>query len=82
MAARDLLPSLEQLAFRYGTDKSHDDHKYTDLYASLFDPIRLSAKNITEIGIMTGQSIQLWCSFFIHATIWGVDVTITQQAHP
>lgn len=27
--------SLETLAFHYGTDKSHDDHKYTDLYAAL-----------------------------------------------
>lgn len=32
--------SLERLAYRMGTDKSKDDHKYVDLYASLFDPIR------------------------------------------
>ena len=38
------LPTLEELAFYYGTDKNHDDHKYVDLYAALFDPVRLAAK--------------------------------------
>ena len=28
-------PSLEALAFYYGTDKSHDDHKYSDLCISI-----------------------------------------------
>ena len=53
-------PSLEELAYYYGTDKSHDDHKYTDCYAALFDPIRHSARNITEIGLAQGQSLQVW----------------------
>ena len=46
---------LEALAFYYGTDKSRDDHKYTDLYALLFDARRHSVLNMTEIGIMSGQ---------------------------
>ena len=34
-AAAGARPSLEDLAFRFGTDKAHDDHKYTDLYAHI-----------------------------------------------
>ena len=65
--------SLEELALRYGTDKSHDDHKYTDLYALLFDRIRANVTNITEIGVMAGQSMQVWNDYFPHAQVWGVD---------
>ncbi|KAL1515873.1 hypothetical protein AB1Y20_002488 [Prymnesium parvum] len=76
--------SLEDLAFYYGTDKAHDDHKYTDLYASLFDPIRDSVRNVTEIGVAQGQSLQeaatpsrerrVWHDYFEKAQIWGVDI--------
>ena len=52
-----------------GTDKSHDDHKYTDLYASLFDPIRDRVLNVTEIGIAMGQSLQVRS----RAHAWGRD---------
>eukprot|EP00966_Prymnesium_polylepis_P008630 199095-Prymnesium_polylepis.1 len=64
---------LEGLAYHYGTDKSHDDHKYTDLYSALLDRGRLSAANVTEIGIMSGQSMQLWHDYFPRAQIWGAD---------
>ena len=41
-AARlDAMPTLEEIAYKYGTDKAKDDHKFVDLYMSLFDPIRL-----------------------------------------
>lgn len=67
-------PSLEDLAFHYGTDKGHDDHKYTDLYNALFEPIRDRVTNITEIGIALGQSLQVWHDYFEHANVWGVDI--------
>ena len=67
-------PDLERLAFHFGTDKSHDDHKYTDLYAMLFAPLRTHARNITEIGIAAGQSLWLWNDYFPQAHIWGIDV--------
>jgi len=66
--------SLEDLAFYYGTDKSRDDHKYTDLYASLFDPIRYQVRNVTEIGVAQGQSLQMWHDYFEGAHVWGVDI--------
>ena len=57
----------------YGTD-SADDHKYTDLYSSLFDPIRASVRSITEIGLAQGQSLQVWHDYFRSARIWGIDI--------
>ena len=36
--------SLEELAYQYATDKSHDDHKYTDLCTPLSAPTRPLAR--------------------------------------
>lgn len=57
-----------------GTDKARDDHKYTDLYSAIFDPIRDKVANITEIGVAQGQSLQVWHDYFEKAHIWGVDI--------
>merc|ERR1740138_949290 len=65
---------LEDLMYLYGTDKSKDDHKYSDLYATLFEPIRHSVRNVTEIGVKTGQSHKVWHEFFRNATVLGIDV--------
>ncbi|KAL3913316.1 MAG: hypothetical protein SGPRY_008023 [Prymnesium sp.] len=70
------------LAFHYGTDKSHDDHKYTDLYAALLDRRSEGVVNVTEIGVMSGQSMQLWHDYFPKATVWGVDNWIRGAVRP
>ena len=62
------------LAAADGTDKGHDDHKYTDLYNALFEPIRDRVVNITEIGVALGQSLQVWHDYFERANVWGVDI--------
>ena len=67
-------PSLEALMYKYGTDKSKDDHKYSDLYAMLFDPIRREVRNVTEVGVATGQSLKVWHDYFPSAAICGIDV--------
>ncbi len=41
--------TLEELAFKYGTDKSKDDHNYVDLYASLFMNRKRKIHNMTEV---------------------------------
>ena len=64
---------MEELAYLYETDKSHDDHKYVDVYASLFDSIRDRVSNFTEIGVATGQSMQMWNDYFHNAKIYGLD---------
>ena len=75
------LPSLEELANYYGTDKARDDHKYVALYAALFDPIRHTALNVTEVGISMGQSLQMWHDFFSRAHIWGIESRIHSSVH-
>ena len=67
-------PSLEALGFKYGSDKSKDDHKYVDLYAALFDSIRDRVTNVTELGFAKGHSLDMWLDYFPAARIWGVDV--------
>ena len=68
--------SLETLAYKYGTDKSKDDHKYVDLYHSLFADRRHRVYNLTEIGVATGQSVAMWADYFSSAHIWGFDPTL------
>jgi hypothetical protein len=41
---------LEKLAYKYGTDKSHDDHKYVDVYNMLFQHYRHKVHNMTEVS--------------------------------
>lgn len=66
---------LEDLMFKYGTDKSKDDHGYVNIYSSLF-PFhrRHSILNILEVGVSMGQSLQVWHEYFPNATVFGLDV--------
>ena len=49
-------------------------HSYLDLYQTLFNNKKYTAKNILEIGIYNGGSIKLWSEFFINAKIYGIDI--------
>ena len=69
--------SLEDLMYHYGSDKSKDDHAYTNLYKMIFTPIRHNVRNLTEIGVAAGQSLQTWYRFFPNADIHGFDPTIS-----
>lgn len=66
---------LESLISHYGSDKGHDDHGYTDFYQMILDPIRHVVRNMTEVGVSAGQSIQAWYHYFPHAQIYAYDVT-------
>lgn len=46
----------------------------------LFDPIRHSVRNVTEIGVASGASTLLWEEYFPNANIFGVDLTILPNA--
>ena len=41
----------------YDLDKSRDNHKYSDVYATLLDPIRNQVRNMLEVGINYGASL-------------------------
>ncbi|KAL3779627.1 hypothetical protein HJC23_007692 [Cyclotella cryptica] len=68
------LLSIEDLMYKYRSDKSRDDHGYTKLYHMIFSSVRLSVKNITEVGIAAGQSLQAWYRYFPSAEIHAFDV--------
>ena len=63
---------LEELMYHYGSDKSKDDHSYTDLYQMLFNPIRLDVKHVMEVGVAAGQSIQAWHHYFPSMHEWAI----------
>lgn len=65
--------SLEELMYKYGSDKSKDDHGYTNIYQLLFNPIQYKVKRVLEIGIAAGQSLQGWREYFPNAQITGVE---------
>ncbi|KAL7501919.1 hypothetical protein ACHAWX_000400 [Stephanocyclus meneghinianus] len=68
------LQSVEGLMYKYGSDKSRDDHGYTKLYHMIFSSVRFSVTNITEVGISAGQSLQAWYRYFPSAEIHAFDV--------
>ena len=72
--------SLETLAYKYGTDKSKDDHKYVDIYHSLLADRRHHIRNVTEIGVASGQSIAMWHEYFARAHIWGFDPMLRRNS--
>jgi len=49
-------------------------HTYLDLYQRLLEPKRETAKNVLEIGIYRGGSINLWNKFFTNAIVYGLDI--------
>ena len=65
---------LEDLMYHYGSDKSHDDHAYTDMYQMIFNPIRRKVSHVMEVGVSAGQSIQAWYHYFPNAKIHAFDV--------
>ena len=65
---------VEELMYKYKSDKSRDDHSYVKLYNMLFANIRHTITNITEIGIAAGQSLQAWYRYFPNAEIHAFDI--------
>jgi len=72
--------SLLELVDNQRTDKN-TYHSYLELYQTLLENKKESAKNILEIGIgdhyqgiTNGGSIKLWNDFFINANIYALDI--------
>ncbi len=51
-------------------------HTYIDAYAEIFEPYRYSAKNILEIGLMSGESLRMWEDYF-SGNVYGMDCDLT-----
>lgn len=67
------MPTLDELALKYGTDKSSAGHGYAKTYAEWLDPIRDQVRNVLEIGIDKGASLRMWSEYFPQARIFGID---------
>lgn len=72
--------TLEDAAYKAHADKGRDDHGYTSIYGMLFDAIRHRIRNVTEIGIHLGKSLECWHLYFPNAQLWGVDIAVQPQA--
>lgn len=51
-------------------------HSYIEVYQKIFEPYRHTAKNILEIGLMSGESLRMWSEYF-DGNVWGMDCSVT-----
>lgn len=61
-----------EIAQGCGTDKV----KYAHVYEPLFSGRRKTLESLLEIGVMYGQSMNLWAAYFPAAKIYGIDQTL------
>jgi len=64
---------LEDIATQEGTDKCRDKHYYTKWYDFYFSSIRNDCLNILEIGVLRGESLNMWRKYFNNSTIYGIE---------
>jgi hypothetical protein len=62
-------PTLQELAFMYGTDKL--EHGYLPFYEQYLPK---NPRKLLEIGVKEGRSIQMWQKYFPHCEIHGLDL--------
>jgi hypothetical protein len=48
-------------------------HSYIEVYEARLEPYRLTAKNVLEIGIFSGESLRMWEDYFENAEVHGID---------
>jgi hypothetical protein len=68
------MSTLDDLAKKYGTDKSSEIHNYCDKYAKYLPFERYDKLNILEIGILDGKSLLTWKEYFYRSNILGIDI--------
>lgn len=51
-------------------------HSYLPVYEEIFAPYRHTAKNILEIGLMSGESLRMWTEYF-DGKVYGIDCSET-----
>lgn len=65
--------TLDQIAYRYGTDKATCGHGYTPLYEQYLGRWRDEPITLLELGVWKGDSILTWWEYFQQGIIFGVD---------
>lgn len=51
-------------------------HSYIEVYEEILAPYRHTAKNILEIGLMSGESLRMWTEYFKGSWVFGIDCDI------
>jgi hypothetical protein len=65
--------TLDQLAIKYGSDKSSQGHNYCPFYEK---HLPKNPKRILEIGVKEGRSIAMWSMYFPNAEVHGLDLFV------
>ena len=72
------METLEQIYLKHKKGDWPDKgsvHSYIEVYEKLLAPYRMKAKNILEIGLMSGESLRMWDEYF-SGTVYGMDCSI------
>ena len=69
-----MLSTLNELAIKYGTDKSSLCHDYCDEYDIFLNKYRDKKVNVLELGVFRGNSIKMWLEYFYKGNVYGVDI--------
>ena len=77
----NILPSLDQIAIKHGTDKSSLHHGYTRWYEMFFEPMRNERITLFEAGWggyqypdRGGEGAKTWREYFPNAIIVSIDI--------
>jgi hypothetical protein len=65
---------LNDIALKYGTDKSNKAHNYVEKYEHYFESMRDKEIKLFEIGIQNGFSLKTWEEYFPNGMIYGIDI--------
>ena len=71
---------LSRIGRRTGTDKA-TFHGFANVYERFFHDRRLNPLKLFEVGIQTGASLKMWEEYFPYASIYGVDLTLSEISH-
>jgi len=63
--------TLNELALKYGSDKSSEGHNYMPFYEK---HLPKNPKSILEVGVLKGASIEIWRNYFPDTFIYGLDL--------
>lgn len=66
--------TLDQIGLKYNTDKSSTYHNYLNLYDQYLNSIRYNENNVLEIGILNGDSLNMFTEYFEYSTIVAFDI--------
>ena len=72
------MASLEEIAFKYGTDKRRSRHDYVRTYEELFRHWQNVPMKMLEIGVYNCSSHNMWVDYFTKAQVYGIDINDAQ----